>query len=48
MESAATGLLAGLNAVALHCGTPLLVPTTTAHGALVRYIAMAPPETFQQ
>ncbi len=48
VESAATGLLAGLNAVALHCGTPLLVPPpTTAHGALVRYIAMAPPETFQ-
>ena len=48
VESAATGLLAGLNAVALHCGTPLLVPPpTTAHGALVRYIAMAPPDTFQ-
>ena len=48
VESAATGLLAGLNAVALHCGTPLLVPPpTTAHGALVRYIASANPETFQ-
>src|SRR6266436_6055278 len=48
VESAATGLLAGLNAVALHCDRPLLVPPpTTAHGSLVRYIAMAPPETFQ-
>ena len=48
VESAATGLLAGLNAIALHCGTPLLVPPpTTAHGALVRYIASANPETFQ-
>ncbi|MGE3538230.1 MAG: methylenetetrahydrofolate--tRNA-(uracil(54)-C(5))-methyltransferase (FADH(2)-oxidizing) TrmFO [Candidatus Tectimicrobiota bacterium] len=48
MESAATGLLAGLNAVALARGTPLLVPPpSTAHGALVRYIATANPETFQ-
>src|SRR6266568_1740557 len=48
VESAATGLLAGLNAVALHCGTPLLVPPpTTAHGALVRYISAANPDTFQ-
>jgi len=48
VESAATGLLAGLNAVACHGGTPLLVPPpTTAHGALVRYIATASPDTFQ-
>jgi methylenetetrahydrofolate--tRNA-(uracil-5-)-methyltransferase len=48
IESAATGLLAGLNAVALYCGTPLLVPPpTTAHGALVRYISAANAETFQ-
>ena len=48
VESAATGLLAGLNAVARRCGTPLPVPPpTTAHGALVRYIASANPETFQ-
>lgn len=48
VESAATGLLAGLNAVALHRGTALLVPPpTTAHGALVHYIATANPETFQ-
>jgi methylenetetrahydrofolate--tRNA-(uracil-5-)-methyltransferase len=48
MESAATGLLAGINAVALACGWPLQVPpVTTAHGALVHYIATANPETFQ-
>ena len=48
VESAATGLLAGLNAVALHCDRPLLVPPpTTAHGALVRYISAANPDTFQ-
>lgn len=48
VESAATGLLAGLNAVALLHGKPLLTPpATTAHGALVRYIASANPETFQ-
>jgi methylenetetrahydrofolate--tRNA-(uracil-5-)-methyltransferase len=48
MESAATGLLAGINAVALCRGLPLHVPpATTAHGALVRYIASANTETFQ-
>ena len=48
MESAATGLLAGLNAVALARGTPLLIPPpTTAHGALIRYLTTADPETFQ-
>jgi methylenetetrahydrofolate--tRNA-(uracil-5-)-methyltransferase len=48
VESAATGLLAGMNAVALCRGVPLHVPpATTAHGALVRYIASASPETFQ-
>jgi methylenetetrahydrofolate--tRNA-(uracil-5-)-methyltransferase len=47
-ESAATGLLAGLNAVALWRGLPLHVPPpTTAHGALVHYLASANPETFQ-
>jgi methylenetetrahydrofolate--tRNA-(uracil-5-)-methyltransferase len=47
-ESAATGLLAGRNAVALWRGLPLHVPPpTTAHGALVHYIASANPETFQ-
>jgi methylenetetrahydrofolate--tRNA-(uracil-5-)-methyltransferase len=48
VESAATGLLAGMNAVALCRGLPLHVPpATTAHGALVRYIASASSETFQ-
>jgi methylenetetrahydrofolate--tRNA-(uracil-5-)-methyltransferase len=48
VESAATGLLAGINAVALSRGLPLHVPPrTTAHGALVHYIASANPETFQ-
>jgi methylenetetrahydrofolate--tRNA-(uracil-5-)-methyltransferase len=48
IESAATGLLAGLNAVALSRGLPPHVPpATTAHGALVRYIATANPDTFQ-
>ena len=47
-ESAATGLLAGVYAVALQRNAPLVVPPpTTAHGALVRYIATADPETFQ-
>ncbi len=48
VESAATGLLAGINAAALYRGLPLQVPpVTTAHGALVRYIAEANPATFQ-
>jgi methylenetetrahydrofolate--tRNA-(uracil-5-)-methyltransferase len=48
VESAATGLLAGLNAAALWRGSaPLVPPPTTAHGALVRYISSANPETFQ-
>lgn len=48
VESAATGLLAGINAVALARGqAPYVPPPTTAHGALVRYIATADPERFQ-
>ncbi len=48
VESAATGLLAGMNAYALRCGLPMRIPpATTALGALVRYIAEAKPETFQ-
>jgi methylenetetrahydrofolate--tRNA-(uracil-5-)-methyltransferase len=48
VESAATGLLAGLNAVALCRGVPPLVPpATTAHGALVHYISSANAATFQ-
>lgn len=48
MESAATGLLAGRHAVALWHGQALHIPPpTTAHGALLRYIAAANPATFQ-
>ena len=44
VESAATGLLAGLNAVALHRGAaPAVPPPTSAHGALVHYISGACP-----
>ncbi len=48
MESAATGLLAGINVAALVRQAPLVVPpANTAHGALVRYIAEANADTFQ-
>ena len=48
VESAATGLLAGLNAVALyHDEMPVVPPATSAHGALVHYISGACPDTFQ-
>jgi methylenetetrahydrofolate--tRNA-(uracil-5-)-methyltransferase len=48
VESAATGLLAGLCAVALYRDLPFSPPPpTTAHGALVRYISEANPDTFQ-
>jgi methylenetetrahydrofolate--tRNA-(uracil-5-)-methyltransferase len=47
-ESAATGLLAGLNAVRLSQRSGLLVPPpSTALGALVRYIAYATAQPFQ-
>jgi methylenetetrahydrofolate--tRNA-(uracil-5-)-methyltransferase len=48
VESAATGLLAGMHAVTLHYGRMPQVPSaTTAHGALVQYIVSANPDTFQ-
>ena len=48
VESAATGLLAGLSAAALQRGgAPVVPPPTTAHGALVTYISSACAETFQ-
>lgn len=48
IESAATGLLAGLNAAALRRQQrPQIPPAATAHGALVRYIAGANADTFQ-
>jgi methylenetetrahydrofolate--tRNA-(uracil-5-)-methyltransferase len=48
MESAATGLLAGMYAAALMRQQPLRIPpAATAHGALLRYIAEANADTFQ-
>jgi methylenetetrahydrofolate--tRNA-(uracil-5-)-methyltransferase len=47
-ESAATGLLAGLNAVrVIHGAEPLVPPPSTALGALVRYIAYTTGQPFQ-
>lgn len=48
LESAATGLLAGINAARLTRGEqPVSPPTTTMLGALLRYITQSAPETFQ-
>lgn len=48
VESAAMGLLAGINAARRASGLPLVVPPeTTAIGALVRYITQASPVGFQ-
>jgi methylenetetrahydrofolate--tRNA-(uracil-5-)-methyltransferase len=48
VESAALGLLAGLNAAAGARGRPALRPDpATAHGALVRYVVGADPRNFQ-
>lgn len=48
VESAATGLLAGLNAAVLYRGDmPVVPPPTSAHGALVHYISGASPDTLQ-
>jgi methylenetetrahydrofolate--tRNA-(uracil-5-)-methyltransferase len=48
LESAATGLLAGINAVRLARGTPLVCPPrTTMLGALLHYLTTASPATFQ-
>jgi methylenetetrahydrofolate--tRNA-(uracil-5-)-methyltransferase len=47
-ESAATGLLAGMNAARLAAGRePLRLPEDTMLGALARYIAMADPSNYQ-
>src|SRR5437870_6628592 len=47
-ESAATGILAGINLARLLSGaTPLLPPPTTMLGALYRYLREADPEHFQ-
>jgi methylenetetrahydrofolate--tRNA-(uracil-5-)-methyltransferase len=48
VESAAMGLIAGLNAVRLSQNqAPLVPPPETAHGALCRYITGANPDNFQ-
>jgi methylenetetrahydrofolate--tRNA-(uracil-5-)-methyltransferase len=48
LESAATGILAGINAVRLLEGQSLLVPPpTTILGALLRYLTEADPRSFQ-
>src|SRR3954463_13793256 len=48
VESIATGLLAGMNAVVLARGSaPLLPPRETAFGSLVNYIPHADPKKFQ-
>jgi methylenetetrahydrofolate--tRNA-(uracil-5-)-methyltransferase len=47
-ESAATGLLAGMNAARLATGRPALtLPENTMLGALARYIASADPSNYQ-
>jgi methylenetetrahydrofolate--tRNA-(uracil-5-)-methyltransferase len=48
VESAASGLIAGLNAAALAAGRPLSIPPrTTAIGALAYYVAHADPAHYQ-
>lgn len=48
VESAASGLVAGINAARIAVGNEALVfPEDTAHGALCRYITNADPSRFQ-
>jgi methylenetetrahydrofolate--tRNA-(uracil-5-)-methyltransferase len=48
LESAATGLLAGINAARLSRGEqPVSPPLTTMLGALLRYLTRSPAEAFQ-
>jgi methylenetetrahydrofolate--tRNA-(uracil-5-)-methyltransferase len=48
LESAATGILAGINAVRVSRGeAPVCPPPTTLLGALLQYITKADPRTFQ-
>ncbi len=48
VESAAMGLVAGINAARVAKGLDALIPPAeTAHGALCRYITNANPENFQ-
>jgi methylenetetrahydrofolate--tRNA-(uracil-5-)-methyltransferase len=48
VESAASGLLAGVNAARMAGGLPLTtLPEETAMGSLIRYIVRGDPENFQ-
>lgn len=48
VESAASGLMAGINAARLAKNLePIIFPTTTCHGALANYITTADAENFQ-
>lgn len=48
LESAGTGLVAGVNAVRLLQGdTPIILPPTTAIGSLIHHICHANPRDFQ-
>ncbi|OAT83582.1 methylenetetrahydrofolate--tRNA-(uracil(54)-C(5))-methyltransferase (FADH(2)-oxidizing) TrmFO [Desulfotomaculum copahuensis] len=48
VESAAAGLMAGVNAARLYRGKePLVFPRETAHGSLAYYITSADPSRFQ-
>jgi methylenetetrahydrofolate--tRNA-(uracil-5-)-methyltransferase len=48
LESAGTGLLAGVNAVRFLNGEPpAILPPTTALGSVIRHICHADPRTFQ-
>jgi methylenetetrahydrofolate--tRNA-(uracil-5-)-methyltransferase len=48
IESAASGLVAGINAARLAQGkAPLIFPPETCHGALCRYITEAEAQNFQ-
>ncbi len=48
VECVATGLIAGINAVRLAAGKPLVVPPReTAMGSLLHYLVSADPENFQ-
>lgn len=48
MESASSGLVAGINAVRICQGeAPVVFPAETAHGSLCHYITTAPAKHFQ-
>ena len=48
VESAASGLLAGINAARVHAGlAPLVAPRETAIGALAHYVSHADPSNYQ-